>query len=260
MPPRSRQQLVHIHVDSNELGRVYQADLAIQSSHAAAAALLASLSAPAGARWADWSAGARQDFEEFSLRSALAAGSSGVDLGAVVAQLDRILPDDAILTNGAGNYTIWLHRHYRYRQPRTQLAPTCGAMGYGFPAALAAARRHPDKTVVCFAGDGCFLMYPQELATAVQYGIPMVVIVCNNGMYGTIRMHQEKRFPGRVSATTLQGPDFVALAQSFGAYGERVEKEEDFLAAFERARASGKPALLELIQDPRQITPGMRLP
>lgn len=259
VPPRSNQQLVHIHVDNNELGRVYQADLALQASQPAAAALLCSLSAPKARPWNAWTAAARQDFEQYSQVPARAAQAQGVDLGAVVAHLDAILPDDAILTNGAGNYTIWLHRHYHYRQPRTELAPTCGAMGYGFPAALAAARRHPDRTVVCFAGDGCFLMYPQELATAVQYGIAPIVIVCNNGMYGTIRMHQEKRFPGRISATTLQGPDFVALAQSFGAYGERVESNEDFAAAFERARASGKAAVLELRQDWQQITPAMRL-
>jgi acetolactate synthase-1/2/3 large subunit len=180
-------------------------------------------------------------------------------MGQVVAHLNRILPEDAILTNGAGNYTIWLHRFYQYRKSRTELAPTCGSMGYGFPAALAAKLRHPDRTVVCFAGDGCFLMYPQELATAVQFQVPVIVIVANNGMYGTIRMHQEKRFPGRISATGLQGPDFVAMAKSFGAYGELVETSEQFPEAFARAQAAGKPAVLELRTDVKQITPGMRL-
>ena len=150
---------------------------------------------------------------------------------------------------------MWLHRFYRYRRPRTELAPTCGAMGYGLPAAIAAKLRHPDRTVVCVSGDGCFLMYPQELATALQFGSAVVVIVVNNGMYGTIRMHQEKRFPGRVSATDLRNPDFVALALSFGAHAERVESAEAFPAAFERACAAGRPALLELRTDPRQITP-----
>ncbi|MDB5798756.1 MAG: Acetolactate synthase large subunit [Paucimonas sp.] len=259
VPPRSRQALVHMHVDANELGRVYQPALAIQASIPAGAALLASLSAPAAPPWQDWTQAARQDYARFTTLPARAAGASGVDLGAVVSHLNQVLPDDAIITNGAGNYTIWVHRFYQYRQPRTELAPTCGAMGYGFPAAIAAARRHPGRSVVCFAGDGCFLMYPQELATAVQYGIPLVVIVCNNGMYGTIRMHQEKRFPGRISATDLAGPDFVSLARSFGAWGERVETTEGFAAAFARAVAARKPALLELRVDPRQLTPGMRL-
>jgi acetolactate synthase-1/2/3 large subunit len=177
----------------------------------------------------------------------------------VIGHLNRILPDDAILTNGAGNYTVWVHRFFQYRQPRTELAPVCGAMGYGLPAALAAKRRYPERTVVCFAGDGCFLMYPQELATATQYRIPVIVIVVNNGMYGTIRMHQEKRFPGRISATELKTPDFVAMAESCGAYAELVETTEAFAAAFERACNAKRPALLELRVDPRQITPQMRL-
>ncbi|MDO9218934.1 MAG: thiamine pyrophosphate-dependent enzyme, partial [Lacisediminimonas sp.] len=258
-PPRSQQTLVHMHVDDNELGRVYQPTLAIQTSIEAGAALLASMTPASPAPWSAWTAAARQDYLGFTKLPVLAASASGVDLGAVVDHLNTILPDDAIIANGAGNYTVWVHRFYQYRQARTELAPTSGAMGYGFPAAIAAARRHPQRTVVCFAGDGCFLMYPQELATAVQYDIPLIVIVANNGMYGTIRMHQEKRFPGRISATTLQGPDFVALAKSFGAYGELVESTDQFAAAFERARASNKPALLELRTDTRQITPGMRL-
>ena len=170
-----------------------------------------------------------------------------------------MLPRDAIVCNGAGNYTVWVHRFHRYRQFRTELAPVSGSMGYGLPAAVAAKLRHPGRTVVCFAGDGCFLMYPQELATAAQYGVAIIVIVVRNGMYGTIRMHQERRFPGRVSGTDLAGPDFVALARSFGAYAERVEKTEDFADAFARAQEAGKPALLELQVDPAQITPNARL-
>lgn len=257
--PRPAQKLVHIHADANELGRVYQPDLAINASVAHAAAMLRALAPSAGARWSDWTAAARRDYLAFTTLPATDPSYQGVDMGPVVSMLDRTLPDEAILTNGAGNYSVWLHRFYRYRQGRTQLAPTCGAMGYGFPAAIAAKLRHPERDVVCFAGDGCFLMYPQELATAVQYGAAVIVIVVNNGMYGTIRMHQEKRFPGRVSATALDNPDFVALAKAFGAHGELVERTADFAAAFERARASGKPALLELRTDPRQITPAMRL-
>jgi acetolactate synthase-1/2/3 large subunit len=257
--PRPAQKLVHIHADANELGRVYQADLPINAGVAHAAAMLKGLQPPAQARWAAWTASAREDYLGFIAVPAVADDYQGVDMGRVIAMLDRTLADDAVLCNGAGNYAVWLHRYYRYRQGRTQLAPTCGAMGYGFPAAIAAKLRHPERDVVCLAGDGCFLMYPQELATAMQYDAPCIVIVVNNGMYGTIRMHQEKRYPGRISATGIHNPDFVALAKSFGAYGELVESTDDFAAAFERASASGKPALLELRTDPRQITPTMRL-
>jgi len=163
------------------------------------------------------------------------------------------------VTNGAGNYAVWVHRFYPYREPRTELASTCGAMGYGLPAAVAASLRDPARTVVCVAGDGCFLMYPQELATAAQYGAAFIVLVVNNGMYGTIRMHQEKRHPGRFSGTRLSGPDYVALARSFGAYAEQVLTTEAFPAALARAQASRGLALLELVVDPRQITPQMRL-
>lgn len=170
-----------------------------------------------------------------------------------------MLPDDAVITNGAGNYTVWVHRFYRYRRPATELAPTNGAMGYGFPAAIAAKLQSPKRTVVCFAGDGCFMMYPQELATAVQFGAPLVVIVVNNGMLGTIRMHQEREYPGRVSSTDLVNPDFVSFAKAFGAHGELVERTEDFPAAFQRAQQAGVPALIELRTDSRQISPQARL-
>ena len=184
---------------------------------------------------------------------------TGVDMAAAMAHLNQTLPDDAMLTNGAGNYTVWLHRFYAYRRPRTELAPTCGAIGYGLPASIAAKLRHPEKTVVCFAGDGCFLMYPQEIATAAAHGANLIVILVNNRMYGTIRMHQERRYPGRQSGTAIVNPDFVAMAQSCGAWAERVEKTDDFAAAFERAQRAGKPAVLELMTDPLQITPAMRV-
>ncbi len=258
-PPKPKQTLVHLHTDANELGRVYQADFALQTSIAAGAAMLKGLAAPAKRPWDNWTQEARQQHESYSVAPALPSAYHGVDMSQVVGHLDSILPDDAIIANGAGNYAVWVHRFYHYRQARTELAPTCGAMGYGFPAAISAKLRYPEKTVVCFAGDGCFLMYPQELATAVQFNAPVVVIVVNNGMYGTIRMHQEKRFPGRISATKLRNPDFVTMAQSFGAYAERVESTADFAAAFERARDAKRPALLELLTDPRQITPQTRL-
>ena len=156
------------------------------------------------------------------------------------------LPDDAILTSGAGNFTVWAHRFYVFRRFGTQLAPQSGAMGYGVPAALAAKVVHPDRVAVCLAGDGDFLMSAGELATAVQYELPVVVLVVDNGMYGTIRMHQERSYPGRVIGTDLVNPDFARLAESFGAHGETVERTEDFPAAFERALEAGRPALVEL--------------
>ena len=178
-----------------------------------------------------------------------------LQLGEIIAHLNETLPADAIVTNGAGNYTLWVHRFYRYRDYGTQLAPVAGSMGYGVPAAIAAKIRYPQMQVVAFAGDGCFLMNGQEFATAVQYGVNVVCMVVNNGMYGTIRMHQERNYPGRVSNTELKNPDFAGYAQAFGGYGEAVERTEDFAEAFERACDSGKPAILELRVDPEALTP-----
>lgn len=258
--PRPQQQMIHVHADANELGRVYQADQMIQAGVPEIAAALADLEPIAKPRWTDWTAAARADYLAYSTPPQGNQPLESVDLAQVVEYLSQTLPDDAAISNGAGNYAVWVHRFYRYRSPRSQLAPTNGAMGYGFPAAIAAKLRDPRREVVCFAGDGCFMMYPQELATAVQYGAALIVIVVNNGMLGTIRMHQEREYPGRISGTELRNPDFVALAQAFGAHGERVERTEDFAVAFQRAQASGKPALIELRTDPRQITPVARLP
>jgi acetolactate synthase-1/2/3 large subunit len=177
----------------------------------------------------------------------------------VMAALESRVKPDAIYCNGAGNYTAWIHRFHRHRLPHTQLAPTSGAMGYGVPAAIAAKLLHPGREVIAFAGDGCFLMSGQELATAVQYGANVVFIVVNNGMYGTIRMHQEKHYPGRVSGTDLRNPDFAAYARSFGAHGELVEDTAQFAPALERAFAAGKPALIEIRIDPQAITPNTTL-
>jgi acetolactate synthase-1/2/3 large subunit len=280
--PTPKQQLIHIHVDAAELGRVYRPTIAVQAAPATAAAMLKRLEAPAtggsaaahsagdaagtsaatssaAPAWAGWTDAARAAHVAFSATPKPADDYQGVVMADVMAHLNATLPDNAILANGAGNYTVWVHRFYQFRQPRTSLAPVCGAMGYGFPAAIAAKLRYPERDVIAFAGDGCFLMYPQELATALQFGANVVTIVVNNGMYGTIRMHQEKRFPGRISATKLQNPDFVAMASAFGAHAELVEKTEDFPAAFERARKAGRPALLELRVDPKQITPAVRL-
>lgn len=257
--PVPTQPLVHVHPDPQELGRVYQARLPIVSSLRGFAAALARLEPLTEQPWTFWTEAARADYLEHSTPLKAHPELVGVDMAHVVAHLSDELPDDAVISNGAGNYAVWVQRFYRYRQPGTQLAPTNGAMGYGFPAAIAAKLRNPERTVVCFAGDGCFMMYPQELATAMQFGAPLVVIVVNNGMLGTIRMHQEREYPGRVSATTLVNPDFVAFARSFGAYGELVERTEDFAAAFQRARQAGVPALIELHTDPRQISPQARL-
>jgi len=177
----------------------------------------------------------------------------------VMEHLNEVLPPDAIVCNGAGNYATWVHRFYRFDRYGTQLAPTSGSMGYGVPAAVGAKRVFPDRTVVAFAGDGCFLMNGQEFATAVQYQLPLVVIVVDNGMYGTIRMHQEREYPGRVSATALRNPDFAVYARAFGGHGERVERTEEFAPAFERALASGLPAILHCVIDPEAISPAFTL-
>jgi acetolactate synthase-1/2/3 large subunit len=169
--------------------------------------------------------------------------------------LSERLPAETIICNGAGNYSIWIHRYYRYRKLGTQLAPTSGSMGYGVPAAVMAKRQCPDRPVIAFAGDGCFMMNGQEFATAVQFGIPLIVIVVDNSMYGTIRMHQERDYPNRISATLLNNPDFSAYAKAFGGHGERVETTEEFAPAFERALESGKPAIVHCLIDPQAITP-----
>ncbi|TWJ19199.1 thiamine pyrophosphate-binding protein [Geobacter argillaceus] len=250
--PRPKQQLIHVHPGTEELGRVYQADLPINAGMAEFAAALRTLPPVAQPAWATWTTAARNDYL-LNLQPSPVPG--GLDLGQIMVFLRERLPPKAILTNCAGNYSSWVHRFYQYPGFRTQLAPTNGAMGYGLPAAVAAKLVHPDRTVVCFAGDGCYLMNGQELATAVQYDAAIVVIVVNNGMYGTIRMHQERRFPGRVSGTELKNPDFAALARAYGAYGEVVETTADFAAAFDRAVSSDRPALLELRTDPEAITP-----
>jgi len=250
--PRPKQRLVHVHADADELGRVFQADLAINAgpiNFCAALERAASVTSPA---WTAWAADARADYER-NLEPNYAPPM--VDLTAVVRYLSAHMPEDAFLCNGAGNHSAWLHRFFQYKRFGTQLAPTSGAMGYGVPAAVAAKLRHPEREVVSIAGDGCFLMTGHELATAVQYDARVVILVINNGMYGTIRMHQERNYPGRVSATDIVNPDFAMLARAYGAYGELVERTEDFGAAFERARNAKSPALLELRVDPDAITP-----
>ncbi|MGH6882812.1 MAG: thiamine pyrophosphate-binding protein [Hypericibacter sp.] len=253
--PVPKQKLVHVHPGAEELGRVYQAALPINSGMPQIAAALKAMTpidpGKPGENWAAWTQAMRAEYLAWTQAP---KNVGDLQMGEVVAWLNEHLPEDTILCNGAGNYATWLHRFFRYRGFRTQLAPTNGAMGYGFPAAIAAKATEPKRTVVCFAGDGCFLMTGQELATAVQYELPVITVVVNNGMYGTIRMHQERHYPGRVMATDLVNPDFAALARAYGAHGETVTRTEEFAPAFERSRASGKPALIEIKIDPEVLT------
>jgi acetolactate synthase-1/2/3 large subunit len=251
--PVPRQTLVHVHPGSEELGKVYQPALAIQATPNAFCAALAALAHPKAAPWSEATREAHQEFLDWTDKPARLPGE--FQYGEVMRWLSDQLPPEAIIANGAGNYAIWIHRYYRFRKLGTQLAPTSGSMGYGVPAAVMAKRQHPGRPVIAFAGDGCFLMNGQEFATAVQYDIPLIVIILDNSMYGTIRMHQERDYPGRISATLLKNPDFSAYAKAFGGHGERIETTDDFAAAFERAVKSGKPAILHCLIDPEAITP-----
>ncbi len=255
--PYPQQTLVHVHPDPSELGRVYRPDLAICAAPADFVAALAGLSPLVPPRWAERTKAMHAAYRSWSTPPA--AGPGDVHMGPIMAWIEENVPQDAIFTNGAGNYATWLHRFHRFRRFATQAAPTSGSMGYGLPAAVAAKKLFPQREVVCFAGDGCFLMHGQEFATAVRYGLPIIAIVVNNGMYGTIRMHQEREYPGRVSATGLTNPDFAALAVSYGGHGETVTTTEAFAPAYLRARASGKPAIIEVQLDPEAITPSRTL-
>ena len=248
------QKLIHIHPSAEDLNRVWQASYTAIANEAEAAHALAKLTI--AKRWSAWRSQARSDYER-SIEPVTTIGA--VNLSQIFTYLAKSLPADAILCNGAGNYAAWPNRFYRYRRPRTQLAPTSGAMGFGFPAAIAAKALHPERDVIALAGDGCFLMAAQELATAVQHGINVVTLVIDNGSYGTIRMYQERHYPGRVMATDLRNPDFAAYARAFGAWGATVEKTEDFAATFEQARRCGLPAILHVKTDVEDILPGQRL-
>ena len=252
VPPGDGRTLIHVHPDPNELGRVYEPALGIVASGPRFASALEQLEPLDGSRREKALATARSEYLA-TLEGRPLPGA--VDLTQVMAILRERLGPEAILTSGAGNFTVWAHRFYVFRSYRTQLAPLSGAMGYGLPAAVAAKLVHPDRDVVCLAGDGDFLMSANELATAVQYGAPIVVVVVDNGMYGTIRMHQERRFPGRVSGTELRNPDFAALAEAFGGRGERVERTDEVPAALDRALAAGVPAVIHLVVDPEAMTP-----
>ena len=248
--PTPRQALIHVHPDAAELGRVYQPALAISATPGAFLDAIDGYAARPLAASADAGV-AHDDYEAWRAPRPV---PGAVDLWRIVQWLDERLPADAVLTNGAGHYATWIHRIFRYGGARTQLAPYSGSMGYGVPAAVAAKLVHPQRTVVSWNGDGCFLMNGQELATAVQYALAILFVVIDNGMYGTIRMHQERHYPARVSGTELVNPDFAALARAYGAHGETVAATAEFAPAFERALATGRPALLHVKVDPQALT------
>ncbi|MDB5394943.1 MAG: thiamine pyrophosphate-binding protein [Rhodospirillales bacterium] len=248
------EKLIHILPDPGELGRVWPAAIGAVAELSEAALTLSQM--PVRRRWDAWRQAGRTDYEKFSAPIAV---SGPVNLSEIFQQFQALLGPNAIICNGAGNYAAWLHRFHRHRSRPTQLAPTSGAMGYGFPASIAAKLLLPDRDVIAVAGDGCFLMSSQELATAVQYGANIIVIVVDNGSYGTIRMHQETHYPGRKIATDLRNPDFVAYARAFGAWSTRVERTEDFPAALAEARAAGAPALIHVVTSIEDIAPGRTL-
>ena len=254
--PEPKQALVHVHPGAEELGRLYHPTLAINASPIAFVAALEGLQPPSSVPLTAAARAARQSYVAWSTP---VENPGPVQLAEIVAWLRERLPDDAILANGAGNYSGWVHRFFRCRRYGTQLAPTSGSMGYGLPAAIAAKLKYPDRVVVCFAGDGDFQMTSNEFQTAVQYGAAVLVIVVNNGIHGTIRMHQERDYPGRVIATDITGPDFAALARAHRGHGEHVERTDDFAEAFERAVASGRPAIIDLAFDKEAIAPSATL-
>jgi acetolactate synthase-1/2/3 large subunit len=251
--PYPSQTLVHVFPDPSELGRVYRPDLAICAAPVEFTSALKTLAAPKDPAWATRTEAMHAAYLAWSTPPT--QGPGPVRMGPIMDWIEANTAKDTIFTNGAGNYATWVHRFHRFRDFATQAAPTSGSMGYGLPAAVAAKALHPEREVICFAGDGCFMMHGQEFATAIRYDLPIIVCLVNNGIYGTIRMHQEREYPGRVSATDLTNPDFAAFARAYGGHGETVETTEDFAGAFERARASGKPSIIEIKLDPEAITP-----
>ncbi|QBX33575.1 thiamine pyrophosphate-binding protein [Paracoccus liaowanqingii] len=254
-PVRPHARIIHVHPDPDQLGRLWRADPGLVADPRAVVAALTRCEAPAP-RWSDWRTRLRGAYEAWQTPRPT---PGALRMEQVVTWLAGNLPADAIVTNGAGNYASFLHRYYRWQCFGTQLAPTSGSMGYGLPAAISASLAHPGRMVVCLAGDGCLQMTVNELSTAAQYGATPIVLVANNGRYGTIRMHQERHYPGRVSGTDLFNPDFAALARAYGGHGELVERDEDLAPAFERARLSGRLAVIELRLDPEALTPGATL-
>ena len=253
--PMPQMDMVHIHADANELGRIYHAAQSINATPQAMTAALAQLGKPtAQPKWAQHTADAHAEYQAWSDPSKIQIPGN-LQMGPIMEHLREVLPADTIFCNGAGNFATWVHRFWPFTTFASQLAPTSGSMGYGPPAGVGAKRLWPQREVVIFAGDGDFLMHGQEFATAIQYQLPVIVVILDNAMYGTIRMHQEREYPGRVSGTELKNPDFSAYAKAFGGHGERVERTEEFAPALARARASGLPSILHCFIDPEAITP-----
>jgi acetolactate synthase-1/2/3 large subunit len=252
--PQPRQALIHVHAGAEELGRVYRPALAVNSGYPQFIDALPALQK--NSAWEKSTAEAHSQYLEWNEPRPM---PGKLQYGEVIRWLSKNLPEDTIVAGGAGNFAGWLHRHFTYKGFRTQLGPTNGSMGYGYPAGVAAKLARPERNVIAICGDGDFLMNGQEVATAVQHGANFVALVVNNGLYGTIRMHQEREYPGRVFGTDLRNPDFAAYARAFGAHGETVERTEEFAPAYERAAKSGKPALIELRIDPDAITPATTL-
>jgi len=256
--PKPKQRLIHVYPDATELGRIYHADQSVACSPVDMARALAELEPDDyPLRDSTWRQGL---YQAYCAWGAPQHSVGDVKMEQIIGHVNQVLPETAIVTNGAGNYAAWLHRYFDYKTYGSQLAPTSGSMGYGLPAAVAAKLAYRNRDVICFAGDGCFQMTMQEFGTAAQYDANIVVIISNNGIYGTIRMHQEQHYPGRVSGTVMHNPKFAALAQSYGGHGEVVRKTDEFPAAFERARTSNLPAIIELITDPRALSSRLNLP
>ena len=253
-PAAQGRRIIHVYPDPDEIGHLWRADPGIAACPRAALKALADTPAPR--QWSDWTARLRANYEAWRQPKET---PGAVKMERVMTWLSDNLPEDAIIANGAGNFATFIHRYHQFKRVGTQLAPTSGSMGYGLPAAVSARIRHPDRTVVCVAGDGDIQMTVNELSTAAQEGAAVIVIVANNGRYGTIRMHQERHYPGRVSGTDLFNPDFAALARAYGGHGEMVERDEDFAGAFQRAQAAGTLAVIELRLDPEALTAGATL-
>jgi len=255
--PSPQLKLVHVHPDPDELGRVYSPALAIPASPRRFAPALAGLTPPQTLAWRGESQAAHRDYLAWTDTATPQPG--GVNPGEVMVWLRGALERDAIICNGAGGYAAWLHRFYRFRELNTHIAPACASMGYGTPAAVAMQQLYPGRRVISICGDGDFLMNGQEFATMVQYGLPIVTVIVDNASYGSIRLFQERQFPGRVAATDLQNPDFAAYARAFGGFGATVERTADFAAAFQAAQASGLPAIVHLKVSVECMTPGQTL-
>ncbi|MCL4107971.1 UNVERIFIED_CONTAM: hypothetical protein GTU68_016999 [Idotea baltica] len=260
VPPMATQELIHIHGDSSEIGRVYRPNYSVVAGAGEFTKQLAKLAfettIDTTSTTTQWLLDARNDYEVWQIPEET---PGDLKMEQVISHLNNVLSDDAIITNGAGNYSAWLHRYYKYRGWRTQLAPTSGSMGYGLPASIAAKLESPNKEVICLAGDGCFQMVSQEFGTAIQYGANIIVLISNNGMYGTIRMHQQKNYPKRPSGTTLVNPDFAALAEAYGGFGATVNTNAELEEALENARKSKLPAIIDMRIFPGALSPRLLL-